>query len=230
MWCASAKAVWHEAERSVADSLASQQMLLGPVLQRRCTETWSSVQGEGKDRKTVPERREFVLGATPATLAVSAKAVIEPRQRGIFKVNGYAMQARLDAGWADLAALQPAAEHAGSTLLCDAPLMFVAVGDARGIRNATITAAGTSLAVLPGTEHTSHPRGFHAVLPAALADTAGPLRAEVTLDLVGTGDLAFAPVADNTRVASAISTRSPILYSPFSSCAWYLRDLATILP
>src|SRR5262245_39989006 len=29
---------------------------------------------------------------------------------------------------------------------------------------------------------------------------------------------------------SAISTVSPILYSPFSSCAWYLRDLPTIFP
>src|SRR3954468_9986995 len=29
---------------------------------------------------------------------------------------------------------------------------------------------------------------------------------------------------------SAISTTSPSLYSPFSSCAWYLLDLATILP
>ena len=48
-----------EAERSVADSLASQQVLVGPVLQRRCSETWSSVQGEGKDRKTMTERREF---------------------------------------------------------------------------------------------------------------------------------------------------------------------------
>ena len=29
---------------------------------------------------------------------------------------------------------------------------------------------------------------------------------------------------------SAISTTSPILYSPFSSCAWYLLERATILP
>src|SRR6185503_15777116 len=29
---------------------------------------------------------------------------------------------------------------------------------------------------------------------------------------------------------SAISTVSPILYSPFSSCAWYLRERPTILP
>src|SRR4051812_47040788 len=29
---------------------------------------------------------------------------------------------------------------------------------------------------------------------------------------------------------SVISITSPILYSPFSSCAWYLLDLPTILP
>lgn len=230
-----------EAERSVADSLASQQVLLGPVLQRRCDETWSSVQGEGKDRKTVTERREFTLGATPSTLVVSAKAMIEPRRRGIFKVNGYAMKAKLDAGWADLAALQPNAEHAGSKLHCDAPLMFVAVGDARGIRNATITVAGTSLAVLPGTEHASHPRGFHAVLPAPVADAAGALRAEVSLDLVGTGDLAFAPVADNTRVELSSDWPHPSFAGRFLPAAssvtrdgfnatWQLSALATTAP
>jgi hypothetical protein len=78
----------HEAERSVADSLASRQILLGPVLQRSCTETWSSVQGEGKDSKTVAEKREFALLALPESLNVSAKAAIEPRYRGIFKVAG----------------------------------------------------------------------------------------------------------------------------------------------
>jgi inner membrane protein len=230
-----------EAERSVADSLASQQVLLGPVLQRRCDETWSSVQGEGKDRKTVTERREFTLGATPSTLVVSAKAVIEPRRRGIFKVNGYAMKAKLDAGWADLAALQPSAEHAGSKLHCDAPLMFVAVGDARGIRNASITMAGTSLPVLPGTEHPSHPRGFHAVLPAPVADLSGALRAEVSLDLVGTGDLAFAPVADNTRVELSSDWPHPSFAGRFLpatssvtragfSATWQLSALATTAP
>ena len=230
-----------EAERSVADSLASQQVLVGPVLQRRCDETWRSVQGEGKDRKTVTERREFTLGATPGTLAVSAKAVIEPRRRGIFKVNGYAMKARLDAGWADLAALQPSAEHAGSTLHCDAPLMFVAVGDARGIRNATVTVAGTSLPVLAGTEHASHPRGFHAVLPAPLAEAGAALRAEVSLDLVGTGDLSFAPVADSTRVELSsdwphpsfvgrfLPTTSSVNHDGFSA-TWQLSALATTAP
>ncbi len=43
----------HEAEASVAASLASNQTILGPILQRDCVESWEVAQGEGKDRKTL---------------------------------------------------------------------------------------------------------------------------------------------------------------------------------
>ena len=230
-----------EAERSVAESLASQQSLLGPVLLRRCDETWSAEQGEGKDRKRVTERRDFSLAATPATLDVSAKAAIETRHRGIFKVNGYSMRATMKARWADLAALEPIAQHAGSKLLCEAPVLFVAVGDARGIRVATISVGGTALPVLPGTEHVSHPRGFHAVIPVATQAAGGALQAEVALDLVGTGDLAFAPVADTTRVDLASDWPHPSFGGRFLpneravtaqgfTASWQLSALATSAP
>ena len=235
----------HEAERSVADSLASQQSLLGPVLLRRCDETWTVEQSEGKEHgksgKLVTEKRDFALAATPATLDVSAKAAIETRHRGIFKVNGYGMHATLKARWADLAALEPTAQHAGGKLRCDAPLMFVSVGDARGIRVATISVSGTALPVLPGTEHASHPRGFHAVIPAAIQSAGGVLQAEVALDLVGTGDLAFAPVADTTTVALASDWPHPSFAGRFLpnerevtatgfSARWQLSALATSAP
>ena len=231
----------HEAERSVADSLASQQVLLGPVLLRRCDETWVGEQGEGKERKRVTEKREFALAATPTTLDVSAKAAIETRHRGIFKVNGYSMQATMQARWADLAALEPIAQHAGGRLHCEAPTMFVAVGDARGIRVATISVGGMSLPVLPGTEHASHPRGFHAVIPAAIQSAGGVLQAEVALDLVGTGDLAFAPVGDTTTVALASDWPHPSFAGRFLpnerevtaqgfSARWQLTSLATSAP
>jgi inner membrane protein len=235
----------HEAERSVADSLASQQSLLGPVLLRRCDETWVAEQGEGKETgksgKLVTERRDFSLAATPATLDVSAKAAIETRYRGIFKVNGYSMKATMKARWADLAALEPVAQHAGGKLRCEAPVMFVAVGDARGIRVATISVGGAALPVLPGTEHASHPRGFHAVLPAATQAAGGVLLAEVALDLVGTGDLAFAPVGDTTTVALASDWPHPSFGGRFLpnersvsaqgfTANWQLSALATSAP
>jgi len=231
----------HEAERSVADSLASQQSLLGPALLRRCDETWTSEQGEGKERKLVTEKRDFALAATPATLDVSAKAAIETRHRGIFKVNGYGMHAIMKARWADLAALEPTAQHAGGKLHCEAPVMFVAVGDARGIRVATISVGGAALPVLPGTGHASHPRGFHAVIPAAVQSAGGVLQAEVALDLVGTADLAFAPVADTTTVVLTSDWPHPSFAGRFLpnerevtatgfSARWQLSALATSAP
>jgi inner membrane protein len=231
----------HEAERSVADSLASQQAVLGPVLLRRCDETWTSEQGEGKERKLVTEKRDFALAATPATLDVNAKALLETRHRGIFKVNGYAMKATMKARWADLGLLEPTAQHVGGKLHCEAPTMFVAVGDARGIRVATISVGGMALPVLPGTEHASHPRGFHAVIPTALQTAGGVLQAEVALDLVGTGDLAFAPVGDTTTVALASNWPHPSFAGRFLpnerevtaqgfSARWQLSALATSAP
>jgi len=235
----------HEAERSVADSLASQQSLLGPALLRRCDETWTVEQSDGKENgksgKLVTEKRDFALAATPATLDVSAKAAIETRHRGIFKVNGYGMHAVMKARWADLAALEPTAQHAGGRLHCEAPVMFVAVGDARGIRVATISVGGTALPVLPGTGHASHPRGFHAVIPAAIQSAGGVLQAEVALDLVGTADLAFAPVADTTTVALVSDWPHPSFAGRFLpnerevtatgfSARWQLSALATSAP
>ena len=118
-----------EAERSVAAGLASAQTLVGPVIERDCSEAWETTQGEGKDRKTVTERRQFRLSATPATLDVKGDVALEPRYRGIFKVNGYVLKARLVAAWNDGATLVPEAQHPGSRLHCDAPVMFVALGD-----------------------------------------------------------------------------------------------------
>lgn len=74
-----------EAERSVAAGLASAQTLVGPVIARDCSESWEVAQGEGKDRKTVTERRDYKLSATPATLDVQGDVAIDPRYRGISK-------------------------------------------------------------------------------------------------------------------------------------------------
>lgn len=189
-----------EAQRSVADGLAASQTLLGPVLQRDCVERWSSLQGEGSERKRVDEQRRFALHAMPRSLRVDAVAATEVRQRGIFRINGYAVAATLDAEWSELASLQPQRQHEGSSVSCADPVLWVAVGDTRGIRQARVTLQGVEAAVLPGTPAQAAPSGFHAPWPGLLA-TAGTVRASVQLDLVGTADLAFVPIGDSTQVA-----------------------------
>ena len=230
-----------EAESSVAASLASGQTVLGPILQRECVESWEATQGEGKDRKTVTERRALNLAAAPASLDIGARVAIEPRYRGIFKVNGYVMKATMSASWRDGSALVPRSEHAGSRMECDTPLVFVALGDSRGVRSATAQLDGGAAAVLPGTEQAAHSRGFHVDVAAAYAGSARPLDVRIALELVGTGELAFAPVGEATRVDLASDWPHPSFSGRFLpldrevgesgfDAHWKLNALATTAP
>lgn len=189
-----------EAEQNVADSLAASQVLMGPVLVRRCTETWPVEQHEGNVHKVLTERRDVRLVQAPQALQVDGGARMAPRYRGLFKVNGYEMKGKIDAQWSDLKGLKPVAEHAGGQLSCDAPLISMVLGDARGIRTVRVSAQGQSLAISPGSGNPVQRKGFHAPLPAAWLDSPGPLRISLTLELAGTQSLAFAPVADSTEV------------------------------
>jgi inner membrane protein len=221
-----------EAQRSVAESFASAQALLGPVVHRACTESWETEQGEGKDRKTITETRDFMLRAAPARLAIEADVAIEPRHRGIFVVNTFITTAVLRASWADLAALKPQQRRPNTRLRCEAPTLSVAVRDARGIRSVKLDVAGSPVAVNPGTGAGSSPQqaqGFHAALAddwAAESASArpGPVQVNVQLVLAGTESLAIAPVAEQTSVAMRSNWPHPSFGGRFLPSAREISD------
>jgi len=232
---------FREAEASVEQSQAGRQALLGPVLYSRCVEEWDATSGEGKDRTVTTGRREFTLSAIPRQLDVQAKVAMEPRYRGLFKINTYAAKALLKAQWAPLVSLRPQAEHVGGRLSCHAPVLMVSVSDARGIRLARVQMTSDNLAVVAGTGHASNPRGFHAVLPEAARQSEQPLQIEVSLELVGTSDFAMAPVADDTRVQLDANWPHPSFGGRFLpvtrdvrpegfSATWQVSSLATTAP
>ena len=229
-----------EAERSLAEALAGGQTLVGPVLQRRCVEEYEVQEGEGSRRALVTKRREFVLQALPAAVQMEAGTRTEPRYRGIFKVNGYALNLVLDSRWKVGNALTPVARHAGGMLRCEATVVAMAVGDARGIRAAVLKVDGAATAVAGGSRLGAHPRGFHAVLPAS-ASEAGPDRIELTLDLVGTGQLLVAPAARETGMTMVSDWPHPSFTGRFLPnqrevspggfrAEWRLSALATTAP
>jgi inner membrane protein len=232
---------FREAEQNIAQSQAGRQALLGPVLHTSCVEEWDSISSEGWDKKTVTEHRDFMLSTPPRELAIDAAATMEPRYRGLFKVNTYAARATLQAEFAPLAALRPQREHAGSRLACEPPVLMLAVSDARGIRKAEAKLAGQPLAVVAGTKHGSYAAGFHAVLPEAVRNDEAPLRIELTLELSGTATLAVAPVAGQTRMALAADWPHPSFGGRFLpltrevrddrfSARWEVSSLATKAP
>lgn len=193
-----------EAVASVQQSHAGAQVLLGPVLQRRCTESWVVPVGEGKERRTEVRQREILLQAAPTRLAVDSDTQTDLRYRGLFKVNGYQAQLRLVAQWADPAVLQPRPEQPGSAMACAPATLWLAAADVRGLRTATLKVGDATLPVQPGTEHGHHAHGLHAELPGFAADgsvPAAPLQARLELQLVGTAQLALVPAAQHTEWA-----------------------------
>lgn len=183
-----------EAVRSVEQSHAGAQQLVGPWIERRCTEEWDTVVGEGKDRKTVVEQRDIRLAAVADRIEGSGQLRSELRQRGLYRVHSYAGGFELTAQWLALPSLEPRAERAGSRLACEPARLVLALGDVRGVRAARLLLDGQPHALRPGSQTAAFGAGLHADLDAPRAGQ--PLQARLTLELVGTGELALVPSAE----------------------------------
>jgi len=224
--------------QSVAESLAGPQTLMGPMIHSACVESWDAETGKGEERRTTEQRREFLLTAMPEQLQVRSSVGMEERARGLHKVNTFNLKTHLTAQWAGLASLQAHSTVKGSRLQCGAPIVMVAVGDARGIRTAQVSLGEQALALKPGTFHPTYSRGLHAVLPEGVRGQAEPLTLALDLELVGTERLSIVPLGGNTDVKMTGSWPHPSFNGRFLpsertwgpegfTAQWRLSSLAT---
>ena len=224
--------------QSVAESLAGPQTLMGPMIHSACVESWEVETGKGDERRMVEQRREFLLTAMPEQLKLSTGAAMEERARGLHKVNTFNLKAHVTAQWGPLASLVPQSSMKNSRMHCGAPIVMMAVGDARGIRTAQFTLDSQTLALKPGTFHPTYSRGLHAALPESVRGKADGLTATLDLELVGTERLAFVPLGGNTEVQMTSSWPHPSFGGRFLpserevkktgfAAQWRLSSLAT---
>ena len=224
--------------QSVADSLAGPQTLMGPMIHSACVESWDAETGKGEERRTTEQRREFLLTAMPEQLQVRSSVGMEERARGLHKVNTFNLKTHLTAQWAGLASLQAHSTVKGSRLQCGAPIVMVAVGDARGIRTAQVSLGEQALALNPGTFRPIYSRGLHALLPEGVRGQAEPLTLALDLELVGTERLSIVPLGGNTDVKMTGSWPHPSFNGRFLpsertwgpegfTAQWRLSSLAT---
>ena len=238
------KARGEEAVRGVERSHAAAQSVLGPLLERTCSEEWDEVTGTGDARKVTAARRDFRLRQLPSRLAVDSRTRSDPLWRGLFKVNAWTGHFTVGADFATLAALQPRAEHPNGRLHCGAPVLVVALSDVRGVRAATGTVDGQPFDFQPGTRGSEYASGLHLPLPAERLDgdaAAKPLAVHLELDLVGTSQLAWVPAAGSTRWTLNADWPHPSFGGQFApeqrevrpdgfSATWNLSALATTAP
>ncbi len=233
-----------EAVRGVEHSHAAAQAVLGPLLERACTEEWDVATGAGKDRVVTTSKREFTLQQVPGRLAVDSRTKADPLWRGLFKVNAWVGHFTVAADFATLAPLQPRLEHPDGRLQCAPPVLLVALSDVRGVRSATVSIDGQALAVEPGTLSAAYASGLHSTFASARVDgdaAAQPLSVRIELDLIGTSQLAWVPAADSLRWTLNSDWPHPSFGGQFSpeqrgvradgfSATWNLSALATTAP
>ena len=192
-----------QASESIRRSLAGPQAIAGPVLTRRCVETIEKQVTVDKKTSTERTEHEYVLKALPETMKWTATSRIEPRYRGLYKVNSFNLDASADVAWAPptLAVLTPPAIKAPAVALtCAAPKVEFAVTDLRGIRSVKIQTAGEALQPQASAGSDVFRAGFEATLPAGelLATTA--LTMQLSVELVGVESLSFVPLANDNSV------------------------------
>jgi len=238
------KARGEEAVRGVEHSHAAAQSVLGPLLERNCSEEWDEVTGTGDARKVTAARRDFRLRQLPSRLAVEGRTKSDPLWRGLFKVNAWTGHFAVGADFASLAALQPHAEHPGGRLHCGAPVLLVALSDVRGVRAATVAIDGQPFDFQPGTRGSDYASGLHVVLPTERVEGDGaarPLALHLDLDLIGTSQLAWVPAAGSLRWTLNSDWPHPSFGGQFApeqrevrpdgfSATWNLSALATTAP
>jgi inner membrane protein len=233
------------AMRSVADSIAGSQSVVGPIMHSACVESWDVVdrgelshlkaneasklsQWNGARKGVAPilveERREFMLTALPETLTIKSNTGVETRSRGLFPVNVYTMKAQLVAQWPSMEKLKPAQTHKGSRMVCGAPIVMVSVGDPRGIRSAQLRVDGQDYKLKAGTFHPSYSRGVHAMLPDSVRNKTDAVSAEINLELVGTEHLSIVPLGETTQVQMQSNWPHPSFGGRFSPAERTVSD------
>jgi inner membrane protein len=207
-----------QARQSIRDGLAGEQVLAGPAIHSACVESWTEPVGEGRRRRLEARTREFSAVAFPAQLALEGRADIEPRYRGLFKLNTFAAATTLRAQWT-AAQLTATPEHEGSTITCK-PVLAIAVSDARGVRRAAVSvqqgsATAAPLAVKAGSTLEVWPSGLHAALAPITLPVAEPLAATIELELLGSDRWAFVPLGDATTATLASNWPHPSFTGAF---------------
>jgi len=210
--------------QSIASSLAGPQTLMGPLIHSACVESWDQETGKGDERRTVEKRREFLLTALPEKVQLQTAANMEERARGVHKVNTYKLKTQISAQWGALTVLRPQTTVKDSRMQCGAPILMLAVGDARGIRTAQLTLGEQALALKPGTFHPTYSRGLHASLPDAVRDRPDGLSIALDLELVGTERVTIVPLGSYTEVQMTSGWPHPSFSGRFLPSEREVRD------
>jgi len=223
-----------DAVRSIEQSYAGPQTLIGPVLVRPYTQTTVTTEdGEKGTKKQVIHTSQLAATSFPHTLDVRGKLTPSERRHGLYTVTVYEFAGHLKGS------VEIVPPETSGTVVWGEPYLAMSVEDVRGIVGTpTVTVNGTPETMYQGAEATL---GWQPNLRVPLRGVTalnGRLDFAIDMNLAGTEQLSIAPVGDSNHVEMTSPWRSPLFAGQFLprtrdvggdgfTAAWDVSSLAT---
>ncbi len=190
-----------QAVQSIRQSLAGSQTIAGPIATRACVETVETITETPKGKVTEKTEQTRVLKSLPQSVKWTASTAIEPRYRGLYKVNSYRIDAKADVAWTSLEELAtPPVKSPVLSIRCAEPKMEFAVSDPRGIRSIKLDWRDASLTPQSMSSTEVFHAGFESKLPVGETSFKDAQQMRIAMELVGLESLAFVPLGNENLV------------------------------
>jgi inner membrane protein len=225
-----------QAIKSIEDSYAGPQTLIGPILVRPYTQTLMTLD---PDEKGVRHLAEHVtqLNATYFPRSLDARGNLAPSQRrhGLYNITVYEFSGHINASYDITPPHLP--DHA--TLVYGQPYLALSIVDVRGITGTpTVTLNGAPATVLQGADPTLGWQPNLHIPIQNLKPEPSHLDASINMTLAGTQSFSIAPIADSNHIQLASTWHSPLFDGQFLprtrdvgpagfAAAWDVPSLAT---
>jgi inner membrane protein len=207
----------NDAAKSIAESYASGQMLVGPVLMRPFTVTSHPTKVDDKGVKHVVDNtRTGVAWNFPHELTVTGEMKTTERRHGLYKVPVYELESHL-AGTVDVAAAPLNDGEEAKDVVYGVPYFALAVSDVRGIVGTPkMVVNDLPIQMFQGVpQTTSWGANLQAPLRVAPEGLHGRLSFALDLTLAGTEHLSIAPVGDSNHFELHSAWPSPLFAGRF---------------
>lgn len=223
-----------EAVKSIEDSYAGPQTLIGPVLIRPYTQTTTRLEEDAKGTKKSVEHVDALMAVSfPHTLDVRGTLKPSERRHGLYTVTVYELAGHLK-GSVDV--VQPQTE---GRVEWGEPYLAMSVEDVRGIVGTPVVMVnGAPQTMLQGARALQGWQPNLRVPLHGIKEMKDRLEFAIDMDLAGTEQMSVAPVGDSNHVELQSTWPSPLFGGQFLprtrevgakgfSAVWDVSSLAT---
>ena len=200
----------NEVKADIARSSAGEQTIIGPVLVVPYIEEFSETTTENGVKKTEVKREQRKAVILPDQLNLEGGFTNEFKKLGIYKALTYQLSGSIKGSFVLPAEIKLTAYHNNSLLTMQAAYLSMGISDPRGITSSpAITWNNQTLTFKQGSQLTTVGNGIHA--PIGMLENSAETRIafDINLNLRGTEQFNFAPIAGNNKVALQSSWQHP---------------------